>query len=127
MKWILVAASLSLIANKAAAQTDSVACPPATDTTRAAVRIEASARAETLRLNVPTSGARAAVSPCNTPGAVRVERENLPNPAQPGVTYRNVRVRVLITADPVLACRLGAALAADSTGVAAAVCPTPRR
>jgi hypothetical protein len=126
MKWILVAGSLALITNRAAAQTNSVPCPPASDTTRAAIRVEASVRAETLRLNAPSSGARAAVSPCNTPGAVRVERENLPNPAQPGVTYRYVSVRVLITGDPVLACRLGAALAADSAGVAAAVCPPAR-
>ena len=118
MKWLAVLL-LVPFAQKANAQTapaDSAACPPASapaDSARPMIRLEASARAESLRLNAPSS-AHATVRPCNRPGAVRVERENLPNPAQPGVTYRNAGVRVRITADPVMACRLAAALA-DTT------------
>lgn len=119
MKWLAALLLMMALAPKASAQTapaDSAVCPPAAargDTARAMIRLEASARADSLRLNAPSS-ARAAVRPCDRPGAVRVERENLPNPAQPGVTYRNVGVRVRITADPAIACRLAAALA-DST------------
>jgi hypothetical protein len=130
MKGILVTLSTLVLAHGAAAQTDSIACPASPDTAspdtaRAAIRVEASARIQSLRLNAPTS-ATASVRPCNVPGAVRVERENLPTPVQPGVTYRDVGVRVLITADPVLACRLSAALAADSARVRAAACEPPR-
>ena len=119
MKWLAAALLMTAFAQKASAQTapaDSAACPPAAaprDTARPMIRLEASARAQTLRLDAPSS-ARATVRPCDRPGAVRVERQNLPDPAQPGVTYRDIGVRVRITADPVIACRLAAALA-DST------------
>ena len=118
MKWLAALLLMMAFAPKASAQT--APCPPEAapgDTARPMIRLEASARADSLRLNAPSS-AQATVRPCNRPGAVRVERENLPNPAQPGVTYRNVGVRVRITADPAIACRLAAALA-DSTAACA--------
>jgi hypothetical protein len=125
MKVLVIALLASSVARSALAQTERDVCRPAADTARAAIRLEASARVETLRLDAPTS-AVAAVRPCNAPGAVHTRRENLPEPAQPGVTYRNVAVRVRITAEPAIVCRLAAALAADSARSGEAACVPPR-
>lgn len=111
MKWLPVLLVMATFAGEASAQStpaDSAACATA-DSARAAIRLEASVRAESLRLDAPAQ-ARAQVRSCASGSGVRVRRENLASPAQPGVTYRNVGVRVLITADPVLVCRLTAAL-----------------
>ena len=125
MKWLPVLLFAVLCARPASAQaTDTAACPAPADSLRAAIRVDAQVRAQTLRVDAPGS-ARATVRPCTPAGAVRVERQNLPRPVQPGVTYRDVGVRVRITADPVLACRLAAALAADSARVRDTGCAPP--
>ncbi|HEX8671418.1 MAG TPA: hypothetical protein VF710_05990 [Longimicrobium sp.] len=111
MKWLAVLLLMVPFAGESSAQSnpaDSAACARG-DSARAVIRLEASVRAESLRLDAPAQ-ARAAVRSCAPGSGVRVQRQNLPDRVQPGVTYRDAGVRVLITADPVLACRLTAAL-----------------
>lgn len=132
MKWLTILLVMAPFAGEAGAQNtraDSASCAAA-DSARGAIRLEASVRAQSLRLDAPAE-ARAAVRSCAPGTGVRVHRENLPTPLQPGVTYRNVGVRVLITADPVLVCRLTAALSAPagqappSDSACAAAAPPP--
>jgi len=112
----LFATALAQAAHAQVAPADSSRCAAApADTARPIIRLEARVTAQSLRLDAPAS-ARVDFRPC---GVVRVERQNLPERLQPGVTYRDAGVRVLLRADPVLVCRLRAALAAgaDSAGI----------
>lgn len=132
MKWLPVLLVLVPLAREAGAQSTPATPCASPDTARSAIRLEASARAQSLRLDAPAS-ARASVRSCAPGTGVRVQRENLPTPLQPGVTYRNAGVRVLITADPVLVCRLTAALSTPAgqapppdTACASAAAPPPK-
>ncbi|MBB6072028.1 hypothetical protein HNQ61_003689 [Longimicrobium terrae] len=133
MRWMMMAACASLVAGSAAAQTtpaDTTACggngagravadSVAGDSAGSAmIRIDARFTAESIRLNAPAS-ARVVVPGCAPGSGVRVERQNLPERLEPGTTYRNGGMRIIIQADAVLACRLAAALAAP-TGTSAA-------
>lgn len=113
----LFATALALPAHAQAAPADSTRCATA-DTARAAIRVDARVMARSLRIDAPAS-TRVDFRPC---GVVRVERQNLPERLEPGVTYRDAGVRVLLRADPVLVCRLQAALAAPADSARAAAC-----
>ncbi|HEX8362616.1 MAG TPA: hypothetical protein VF613_21020 [Longimicrobium sp.] len=116
----LFATALALPAHAQVAPADGSRCAAApADTARPIIRLDARVTARSLRLDAPAS-ARVDFRPC---GVVRVERRNLPERLQPGVTYRDAGVRVLLHADPVLACRLQAALAAPADSAAAACAP----
>jgi hypothetical protein len=120
MRCLLTALFVTAIAHTAHAQAapaDSTPCATA-DTARAAIRLDARVTARSLRLDGPAS-TRVDFRPC---GVVRVERQNLPERLQPGVTYRDAGVRVLLRADPVLLCRLQAALVAPADSARAAAC-----
>jgi hypothetical protein len=107
------------------AQPDSAHCAaaPADTAAHPVLRIQAHVTARTLRVDSRDS-ASIAVAPCAPGSGVRVERENLPERLQPGVTYQNVGVRLTIAADAALTCRLAAALAAPSDTAAARVAKT---
>ncbi len=113
----LFATALALPAHAQVAAGDSAGCAQA-DTARPIIRLEARVTAQSLRVDAPSS-ARTSFRSC---GVVRVERQNLPERLQPGVTYRDAGVRVILRADPVLVCRLQAALAAPADSAAAAAC-----
>lgn len=129
MRWMMMAACASLAAGSAAAQTtpaDTTACGGngagrvAGDSAGSAmIRIDARFTAESIRLNAAAS-ASVAVPGCAPGSGVRVERQNLPDRLEPGTTYRNGGMRIIIQSDPVLACRLAAALTAPAGTSAAA-------
>ena len=124
MRWLIAVVGVAMTATAARGQQaapDSCARPDSTG--RAAVRLEAVVRADSLRVGAP-GAATATATPCGI-GQVRVDRGTLPERLVPGTTYRNVTVRVVIEGDPVLACRLAAALADNAAGLAALCRPEP--
>jgi hypothetical protein len=135
MRWMRMAACASLMAGSAAAQTtpaDTTACGgngagrAVADSVAGGssgptmIRIDARFTAESIRLNAPAS-ASVVVPGCAPGSGVRVERQNLPERLEPGTTYRNGGIRIIIQADAVLACRLAAALTA-AAGLDQAIC-----
>ncbi|HEX8395625.1 MAG TPA: hypothetical protein VF665_24955 [Longimicrobium sp.] len=126
MRWMMMAGCASLIAGSAAAQTtaDSAACGGAAAADSAAgamIRIDARFTAETIRLNAPAS-ARVVLPWCAPGTGVRVERQNLSERLEPGTTYRNGGIRIVITADAAIACRLAAALTSTAAGLDGVAC-----
>jgi hypothetical protein len=139
----VLAAMLVLAAAPAAAQEECAVTPAAADSGRGAdVVVRASASIRELRFEsrprtrVRTAGCAALDT------VVVTERVNLPDPVEPGVTYRDVRVGVEIrtslsvvcllpalAADPVLAGLCAPAPSAVPTEPARATAPatTPRR
>jgi hypothetical protein len=119
MRRLLLLACFALIARPALGQAPlqgATSCPAADSTGRdstlsPAVRLDARVTAQSLRLTAPGS-ARVVFLPCAPGSRVVVDRGNLPERLEPGVTYRNVAVRVLIETDFVTACRLAAAIGA---------------
>lgn len=112
---VLAAGMLACVSAPAAAQDGCPSLPgssAAADSGRAPdVLIRASASAREVRFqSQPRTSLR--TPGCNLDGVVETERVNLPDPVEPGVTYRDVRVGVEIRADLQVACLLPA-LAAD--------------
>lgn len=112
---VLAAGMLALVPVDARAQDECPALPAsaaAADSGRAPdVLIRASATAREVRFqSQPRTSVR--TGGCALDGVVETERVNLPDPVEPGVTYRDVRVGVEIRADLQVACLLPA-LAAD--------------
>jgi hypothetical protein len=114
-RWMALAAMLALASAPAAAQ-DACALLPTlagTDSTGGAlVRLRASATIRELRFeSQPRTSVRTAGC-AGLDSVVVTERVNLPDPVQPGVTYRGVRVGIEIRTTLNVACLLPA-LAAD--------------
>lgn len=108
----IMAAMLALASVDAAAQDAGCPSAPAAADSTPLVIVRATATAREVRFgSQPRTSVRA--TGCAGVDPVRVtERVNLPDPVEPGVTYRDVRVGVEIRADLRVACLLPA-LAAD--------------
>lgn len=115
-RTVLLAGVLALAGVPAAAQGGCVASPAASavsaDSGRADVIIRASATIRELRFESRPRTSVRTLGCAGLDGVVVTERVNLPDPVEPGVTYRDVRVGVEIRASLGVACLLPA-LAAD--------------
>ncbi|HET7464796.1 MAG TPA: hypothetical protein VFJ82_26370 [Longimicrobium sp.] len=129
--WCRIALLLAACAVPAAARAQAAAAPCAdsarADTAGALVVIRASVTAAEVTFRAqPDASAR--VDGCAAPAVRVLERRNLPERVQPGVTYRDVHVAVEIVGRVEAACL--AALAGDA-GLAAALgggaCAPPAR
>jgi hypothetical protein len=119
----ITAAACAFLVLTAVSDAASQSCPPprsapAADTTKSDIVLFARVRAETLRFE-STPEVRAAVSGCPQLDTTRlVIRTNLPQPVQPGVTYRNVlidaRLRAQFADIECLLADLAGATVADS-------------
>lgn len=112
---LVAAAALALAAPRGAAG-QSAACPAAgdsarADSARADVVIVASVSAREVRFD-RAPNARLGILGCDTGGLRVLERRNLPDRIEPGVTYRDVYVSVRILGALNAACI--AALAGDT-------------
>lgn len=111
---VLAAGMLACASVDARAQDGCPALPTSAGADRARapdVLIRARATAREVRFqSQPRTSVR--TGGCALDGVVETERVNLPDPVEPGVTYRDVRVGVEIRADLRVACLLPA-LAAD--------------
>lgn len=130
--WMMLGGALASAAVPAAAQQGCALLPagpdsalvsgPAADSTRAPdviLRATASARELRFASEPRTSVRTAGCLPLDT--VIVTERVNLPDPVQPGVTYRDVRVGIEVRAHLNVQCL--PALAADPA--LAAVCAAP--
>lgn len=95
--------------------------PEGADTTRRPPDVVLSATVHIRELRFETSPrAEIELTGCPSLDTVRVERVNLPSPVQPGVTYRDVTVRIEASGYLRIQCLLPA-LASDTTAAARAL------
>jgi hypothetical protein len=115
-RTVLLACALALAGAPAAAQGGCVSLPAASalaaDSGRADVVIRASASIRELRFESRPRTSVRTLGCAGLDSVVVTERVNLPDPVEPGVTYRDVRVGVEIRASLGVTCLLPA-LAAD--------------